>query len=64
MPLPTPNDREEKDSFISRCMGSEVTNKDFPDSGQRFAVCNSQWDRSKKKALVDDLATVLTQKPE
>ena len=29
MPLPTPDKGEQKDHFVSRCMGSEVTNKDF-----------------------------------
>ena len=42
MPLPKPNPSEKKTDFVSRCMGSEVMNKDFPDGKQRFAVCMAQ----------------------
>lgn len=55
MPLPTPNDREPKEDFISRCMGNETANKDFPDNGQRFAVCQSQWERAKKSKAESEL---------
>ena len=48
MPLPTPNDGESRDHFISRCMGNPTMNTDFPDQNQRAAVCNSQWRDSKK----------------
>ena len=44
MPLPTPNDDETKDSFISRCIQTEIMNEDFPNLTQRIAVCVSQWD--------------------
>jgi hypothetical protein len=39
MPIPKPNPGEQKDSFIQRCMGSEVMNKEYPDQKQRYAVC-------------------------
>ncbi len=52
MPLPKPTDSEDKDDFISRCMADEIMNEDFPDSGQRRAVCESQW-KSQDKASVD-----------
>jgi signal peptide peptidase SppA len=45
MPLPTPDTDEEKDRFISRCMGDETMNRDFPDESQRRAVCEKQWDK-------------------
>lgn len=48
MPLPTPNTNESKDDFISRCMGDDTTTGDFPEADQRRAVCESQWDDSKK----------------
>jgi hypothetical protein len=43
VPLPTPNRDEERDEFISRCMGSPSMNEDFPDQAQRAAVCHTQW---------------------
>jgi len=49
MPLPKPNPREPEKDFIGRCMGNETANKDFPDNKQRYAVCQSQWDRRKKE---------------
>ena len=45
MPLPKPRPDEDKDDFIDRCMGDDVTNEDFPDPAQRRAVCESQWDK-------------------
>jgi len=49
MPLPTPRKNEKRTDFISRCMISSVTKRDFPKINQRVAVCNSQWTKKKKK---------------
>jgi hypothetical protein len=43
MPLPSPKPGENKDDFISRCMGSDVMLEEYPDEKQRAAVCNNQW---------------------
>lgn len=43
MPLPTPTENEGQDEFISRCMGDETANSDFPENEQRAAVCYRQW---------------------
>jgi hypothetical protein len=43
MPLVTPKKSEKQDDFVSRCMGDETMNKDFPDQKQRAAVCYSQF---------------------
>jgi len=58
MPIPTPKSGESKDKFISRCMGSDIMNSEFPDQKQRAGVCYSQWrkkgesmDEMKKPAL-------------
>jgi signal peptide peptidase SppA len=51
MPLPKPKPNETEDDFISRCMGNDVMNKEFPDADQRRAVCQSQWDGKGGKAL-------------
>jgi ClpP class serine protease len=48
MPLPSPNKKESKDSWISRCMANKNMNKEFPDSKQRSAVCYRKWDDSQK----------------
>lgn len=58
MPLPRPRDGESEGDFMQRCMGSEVMNEDFPESGQRYAVCQRQWSEGKggsgmsRKAIV------------
>lgn len=45
MPLPKPKSGEKKDAFISRCMGDDKVNTEYPKREQRFAVCQSQWGR-------------------
>ena len=47
MPLPTPNEGESENDFISRCMASETMNTDFPQQAQRSAVCFQRWRESK-----------------
>jgi hypothetical protein len=42
MPLPTRNKDESAKDFMSRCMSSDVMNKEFPDNQQRVAVCTNQ----------------------
>lgn len=54
MPLPTPRSDEEQSSFMERCMGSETMVSEYPDAGQRAAVCHRQW-RTKKAGLEDRL---------
>ena len=38
MPLPTRRRDEKRGEFLNRCMANEEMNKEFPDSGQRFAA--------------------------
>ena len=45
MPLPNRNPREGKDDFISRCMSDSKMNSEFPESKQRYAVCQRQYSR-------------------
>ncbi len=47
MPLPTPKSGEEHDDFMSRCMADDVMNKEYEDEDQRYAVCQSQWDKER-----------------
>lgn len=58
MPLITPHKEESEQAFVSRCMGDETMNKDFPDQKQRAAVCYSQFkkkDEKKEKAAAFDI---------
>jgi hypothetical protein len=50
MPLPTPNDKEKRSDFISRCVLSETVKKDFKSQDQRTAVCYSQYEKAKKNS--------------
>ena len=45
MPMPKPADGESKKDFLSRCMGDEMMNSEFPDNDQRYAVCNDLCDK-------------------
>lgn len=42
MPIPNRKKDEEKDAFISRCMGNETMKKEYPDQKQRVAICIGQ----------------------
>ena len=48
MPLPSPKGQQEKDKFVSSCIGDKDMIEEFPDQKQRVAVCYSQWERAKK----------------
>lgn len=45
MPLPKPGEKETQQEFMQRCLSNPTVNEDFPDTAQRYAVCQSQWDR-------------------
>lgn len=40
--MPTRNQNENKEDFISRCMSDEEMKNEFPDEAQRFAVCQTK----------------------
>ena len=51
MTFPKPG--EQKPAYIERCVSnSEMVGK-FPDSAQRFAVCNSYWKEHHAKMETD-----------
>lgn len=60
MPLPTPNG-EPKEEFISGCMDDDTMKEEFPDKGQRLAVCNSQYSAKGYEAqdIVHAISTLL-----
>lgn len=49
MPIPNPHKNEKKEDFVSRCMGDEVMNKEYPDQKKRSGICYSQWENKNKK---------------
>jgi len=48
--MPSPRKDEEKKNYISRCMSSEEAKRDFSDSKQRVAFCNSKWENKGKSS--------------
>lgn len=44
MPLPKPRPTETKTQYIRRCMMDDTMITEFPETDQRFAVCNTQWE--------------------
>ena len=53
MPIPVPRQDETPDEFISRCMSDETMREDFPDTDQRFAVCQAQTESSAHYGIPD-----------
>lgn len=49
MPLVKPKDKEKRKEFIERCMDDSTSVDDYPNRGQRFAVCNSLYDNRNKE---------------
>ena len=45
--MPSPRKGEKKKDFVSRCMSDEEAKRDFPESKQRVAFCNSKFEQSK-----------------
>ena len=42
MPIPKRGEKEPRKEFLSRCMGDDVMNNEYPDEAQRAAVCMSK----------------------
>jgi hypothetical protein len=49
--MPKPNAGENRDEFLSRCMGSAEARRDYPDDDQRYAVCVSMWENRGKSSM-------------
>ena len=54
MPIPNPKKSEKEGDFVSRCMGDETMNKDFPDQKQRAAVCYSQFKKDNASIVASE----------
>jgi hypothetical protein len=42
MPIPKRKQNEDKNAYVSRCMGNETMKKEYPDNKQRVAICLGQ----------------------
>jgi hypothetical protein len=58
MPIPKPEKNEDRQKFVSRCMGDDVMKKDYPDSKQRVAVCLGQTKKTKGSIFNQFLETL------
>lgn len=58
MPIPKPEKDEDRQKFVSRCMGDESMKKDYQDTKQRVAVCLGQTKKS-KSSLFDQVLEIL-----
>jgi hypothetical protein len=58
MPIPVPHDNETQDDFISRCMGDDVMNTEYPDNTQRAAVCHTSWRENMKNKMKLDTKNI------
>jgi len=58
MPIPQPEKNEDRQKFISRCMGDETMKKDYEDTKQRVAVCLGQTKKTKGN-LLDQVLEIL-----
>lgn len=47
MPIPNPSEKENKQSFVQRCMSDDIMKKEYPDSKQRVAICLGKTKQTK-----------------
>ena len=56
MPIPKRNKKtEDRKTFMARCMGDPVMNKEYPDQSQRAAICMRQSAADINEAVADEL---------
>jgi hypothetical protein len=55
MPIPQRKKDEDKQKFVSRCMGDETMKKDFPSTQQRIAICLGQTRQKGKSNLIEEV---------
>lgn len=49
MPMPDPDKDEKHDGWIERCMANPTMNSEYPDSKQRYAVCQGIWEKKESR---------------
>ena len=55
MPIPNKKSNEDKQKFVSRCMGNETMKKDYPDVKQRVAICLGQTRKKGQSSLLEEV---------
>jgi len=55
MPIPKPNQNENRQKFVSRCMSNDTMKKEYPDGKQRVAICLGQTKRKSKSSLIEEV---------
>jgi HK97 family phage prohead protease len=50
LPIPIPNKNEDHNDFMDRCLSDKLMNSEYPDNKQRYAICQTSWDKSKKRS--------------
>lgn len=58
MPIPQPNDNENKQKFLSRCMSDSTMKEEYKDSKQRVAVCLSKT-KSVDMNLIEEVHDII-----
>jgi hypothetical protein len=58
MPIPSPTPNEDRNAFISRCMGDETMKKDYEDSKQRIVICLDQT-KGEENCLLNEVQNVI-----
>lgn len=48
MPIPKPKANESRQDFILRCIKDPVMQKEYPNNPQRFMVCTTSYEETKK----------------
>jgi len=48
MPLPVVKEDENYDDWMERCLSDDLMNEEYPDSKQRFAICQNIWDEKEE----------------
>ena len=54
-PIPSPGKKESKKEFINRCVSDPKMNDEYPNSDQRYAVCQRQWTDKKAEDAVREI---------
>ena len=54
-PIPIPKSDESKKEFMNRCLSNPTMNDEYPDNGQRYAVCQRQWTDKKAEDAVKEI---------
>ena len=54
MPIPSRKQNEDRQKFVSRCMGNETMKKEYPDTKQRVAICLGQTKKG-KGSLIEEV---------